>query len=1141
MCGGSIHVPWGALVLLLACNSWAQEAHRWRYWSALDGLGESYCASVTVSSDGKVWVNHGDVNVMSVLNGYGVTNIPSPGRDVSVFESESGQIWSVDIDAFLEFRGGQWIRHPLSITLGDIPPFYPYAQDRILFLTAGVLYEYDVAADRSTSIKQMDETGLGRFIHITPARDGGLWISGEKGLALLTVPRGEPVSQSSWTEFPIDDELELYDFQQPIDCGDEGIFCVAVRRSTHKHVCLKLYDRSYQILSDDGFDAGRCWSVDGVGIWALDFPTQSLHRILETGEAVQIDDDRTAAVIHDVALSPDGSFWLGTSQGLVRYSPPLFRTTPDAPLLDVTVHSIYEDAHRRIWFACTNSLALLDGTSWKVYPFPVGMRSDYHDTQALSLLPDGRLVIQRRSNKQRMLIFNPDREVFEAIEHPGNRKVRSIAPRKDGTMWVQAGEENDYRIDVYDGIEFRTVLDMGANWNIQNLRHITETSNGDVWFGGTAGLALYRDGIYRVLGPDEGFHGDGAFCIEESFDGGVLIGDRNHIYEYKDGEFRVILSDIDKPRSILVASNGNLWIAAGDGLYRRDGNDWIAYTKADGLPVDITLEVFEDSWGRIWIGTARGFCLFDPNTDTDSPETFVHPDQNPSEVSSRGIARVVYSGIDRWDNTQSFRLLYSYCLDNGPWQPVTGNNDVPFKNLAYGKHHFEVRAMDRAGNLDSTPAVYDFIVLRPWYREPGFLAMGVCALISAAIAVYTAVMHTRKAKEERARHEREKQDLEEQIRQAQKMEAVGQLAGGLAHDFNNLLQVISGYTSMAKIGLPQESRRAQDLEQVSHAAEKAAKLTNQLLTFSRRKIIQPINLNLSQLTLEVSTMLRRVIGEDIEIALLCQNETMAVYADPGMIEQVLINLCMNARDAMPDGGRIVIETQNVIVTREDYETAPWVEPGRYVMLRVSDSGIGIAPEIHEHIFEPFFTTKKLSKGTGLGLATVYGVVKQHNGAIRVISEPGRGATFEICLPVSGRITQKDMRKNDAIPICKGTETVLIAEDEKGVRTFAARTLEENGYTVLQASDGNEAVELFERNADDISIVILDVVMPNLSGRGAYERIKRIRPDTHILFCSGYAPDSIHTGFILNEGLQLIQKPYEGAGLLHKVRGILDAK
>jgi PAS domain S-box-containing protein len=381
--------------------------------------------------------------------------------------------------------------------------------------------------------------------------------------------------------------------------------------------------------------------------------------------------------------------------------------------------------------------------------------------------------------------------------------------------------------------------------------------------------------------------------------------------------------------------------------------------------------------------------------------------------------------------------------------------------------------------------------------------------------------------------------LEEQLRQSQKLEAIGQLAGGVAHDFNNLLTVIGGYSSILLGKLPADSPHRASVEEIKKAGDRAGALTRQLLAFSRKQILQPKVLNLNTVVTDLEKMVRRLIGEDIDVLTIKSPVLGQIRADPGQIEQVLLNLIVNARDAMPQGGKLTIETRNVILSEEAAQrrAAP---AGSYVTFSVSDTGQGMDAAIQPRIFDPFFTTKGSGKGTGLGLATVYGIVKQSGGHIWVYSEVGSGSVFKIFLP---RLDQPPESELEAVAkeVPHGTELILLVEDEDQVRAILQHILEEQGYHVLAASNGAEALVLAQEPNRDIRLMITDVVMPQMGGRELAEQILITRPLLPVLFMSGYTDDAIVRLGLLDQKINFIQKPFDSAAVARKVREVLDQR
>ena len=387
-----------------------------------------------------------------------------------------------------------------------------------------------------------------------------------------------------------------------------------------------------------------------------------------------------------------------------------------------------------------------------------------------------------------------------------------------------------------------------------------------------------------------------------------------------------------------------------------------------------------------------------------------------------------------------------------------------------------------------------------------------------------------------------RKQLQEQLRQSQKMEAIGQLAGGVAHDFNNLLTVIQGHAALLLNSERLPSELTGNAQQITSASERAASLTRQLLTFGRRQVMQPRNLDLNEVVANMTRMLRRILGEDISLSVQYTPMLPSVYADPGMVEQALLNLVVNSRDAMPRGGQLLINTGTVDIDAASLQENPDAKAGPAIFLSVRDTGCGIAPENLSHIFEPFFTTKDVGKGTGLGLATVYAVVQQHDGWIRVQSELGYGTTFRIHFPAADPTPSIEERTPSAQLARGGTETVLVVEDETPLRNLVRTILERHGYRILEAGTGVEALQVWQEHRQSIDVLLTDMVMPDgLTGHELAERVRAERPDLKLIYSSGYSHEVLGQDVILREGINFLQKPYAPRKLLQTVRDCLERR
>ena len=508
--------------------------------------------------------------------------------------------------------------------------------------------------------------------------------------------------------------------------------------------------------------------------------------------------------------------------------------------------------------------------------------------------------------------------------------------------------------------------------------------------------------------------------------------------------------------------------------------------------------------------------------------------ENDAELLLRELRRQNYEPV--YHRVESEAAM-NEALDREPWSLIISDYAMPQFTAMHALEILKRRSVDLPFIIVSGTIGEETAAIAMKSGAHDFLTKGKLTRLGAAVE-----RELRDA-EERREHKKAEEALrrsEEQLRQSQKVEAIGRLAGGIAHDFNNLLTIINGYTELLLGRIPAEDRMSRDINEIRKAGQRAASLTRQLLAFSRKQILEPKVLDLNTIVVDLEKMLRRLIGEDIELIISPAADLRRTKADPGQIEQVIMNLVVNARDAMPQGGKLTLETANVDLDDAYAARHVGVRAGAYILLAVSDTGCGMDREAMAHIFEPFFTTKGPGKGTGLGLATVYGIVKQSGGTIEVLSQPGQGSTFQIYLP---RVEETEATSPTDAPAPRhigGSETILLVEDAEDVRDLARDILGLMGYNLMTASNPVEAIQVSQDHSGVIHLLLTDVVMPGMSGRQLADRLVADRPGLKVLFMSGYTDNAIVHHGVLDPGTAFVQKPFTPDSLSRKVREVLDA-
>ncbi|MEP6715621.1 MAG: diguanylate cyclase [Terriglobia bacterium] len=748
----------------------------WRIWTSADGMPESYCTSLSQDAAGNLIIRHGDVTRISILNGYQVSTVSDSHSFGRVFGDSTGKLWTFGAEGIRIYDGSRWKSFPVR----EIPEFaqrHPFPVNWIFYtaawgqlqksrmdmipLRAGGavsgafvsailmfpdrLVEWSLATHSTTVIRTARQTRLTSFRDLQPASDGGLWVGGERGLGhLKKTPSG-----FEWSDLP--GPQGLTDVLSPME-GRKGDVILSALRANGNRALIKVSDEKWsEIPTSDiahGNFAGKApgdlptlkgwrgpddeqWMEHESTVYTKDNP--DILRDMERG-------DGPAGSIIDVLSQKDGAFWVATSQGLARYSPALWRTPSGARGANRLVNSIVEDSAGRIWYLMDGYLIVNDGDHWVRFALPPGQRQVSTDTDSLHILGNGDIALRVNSDAS-FLVFEKKTRAFRKVDLPKGSVMGRILNRPQGGIWLQIFDHGnrEWQLLAWDGKRF-LYAGQPRRFSSSNMKVMLESRNGDVWLGGTSSLILIRSGQSHVQGSAEGFTDTGVFSALELPDGHILLGGRNNVTEYDGKKFHVIQSGMDRVWTIRAGRDGWTWIASGAGIYRYRSGQWITNTVEDGLPSSAAYNVFCDRTGRVWAGTLRGLSLLHPEADTDPPLTKISEDKNLLETPPSGEVRLVFGGIDKWQYTAPERLKFSSRIDKSSWSSFESGQVRSFKNLASGAHDFEVRAMDRNGNIDPHGAEFRFAVLLPWYRQSFFLVL--ISLAALAIGVLSRLTRT---------------------------------------------------------------------------------------------------------------------------------------------------------------------------------------------------------------------------------------------------------------------------------------------------------------------------------------------------------------------------------------------------------------
>ena len=1172
-------------------------------WQVEDGMPSPMARSILQTHDGYLWVATQDglvrfdgLRFATPLDIKQDGEVEKERQYFALAETRDGSLWASTARGLIRWQDGNATYYS---TNNGLPSSYIITvyQDKKGTIWIGSTTGLSRFEDgKFIRYREKDGYFEDSVRSVLEDHNGVLWVGSAIGLVRVKDGHAEKLTRANAPDLLPNSSIQcLYETR----AGDLWIATSGGVSWIHEGVCQQfttgdqhgLGHNTVRAIYEDA--SGTIW-IGGFG-GVQQFVDGKFMPITITGEMATDFGNLVPGYVYSITDDHEGNVWIGTSAGLNRIKKQTFETfSKGEGLLNIVTTSVLETREGEIWVGTWGG-GVSQFHDGKIINRTVHDGLAHNFVLALCQDREGSLWIGT-DNGGLNRFQNGKFTLFTTNNSHGlaDNVIKVIYEDKKGALWI--GGPNG--LSRYQNGAF-TNFSKAQGLAITTIKSILEDKNGDLWVGAKEGLTCFKAvGGFKYYTANEGFPPEMVNALYEDADGAIWIGtELGRLVRFKNGQFthydKATKGLFNRILHILEDDAGSIWMSSQRGIFRlnkKELNDYashlttnitsVSYGRLDGMRRAQCNGIAQPSgWkakdGNLWFPTLAGVVAVDIKNielNTNPPPVVIEQvllNGKPFSFKTKEKAAIPSgrSELEFQYTALSFqvpeKVLFRTQLEgtDHKWTEVSGKRTVRYVNLVPGEYKFQVTACNNEGLWNEIGAAFAFSISPHFYETYSFYAF--CAVGAAFIGWTMYQLRVRHLQQRQVelvkivddrtkslqqeiveRKETQQALLESQqmVLRQERLAAVGQLSAGVAHEFNNILTVIQGHTAFLLENPALDDESTKSLKHISAGVERTAKLTQQMLAFSRKQIMQQQILSLNQVISHVIKMLGRILGENIMLRCHFDPQLPTVRADPGMIEQIIMNLAVNARDAMIKGGDLIIRTQSVHIAKLDSRAHAEARAGHFICLSVSDTGCGMDNTTINRIFEPFFTTKGVGKGTGLGLSTVYGIVKRHQGWIEVASTVGQGTTFKIYFPASGKTADLPIEKAPVLHTRGGQETILLVEDEDILRELVCEILEGQGYQVLSAGSGAEALAVWERNGRKIDLLLTDIVMPEgMSGRELAEKMQETNPRLPIIYSSGYSQEMMESGGPeRRKGVAYLSKPYHPGQLTQVVRECLDA-